>query len=320
TDDPNVEVLQILGEWYLLPQDGFADGELTVNLTEYGFCGLDVDQEVIVLGPTLQPSIMSNDACRGELVTLIPVLEEDAELVWQLTPDSSVATDFPLPFPYSQPGLYFPSLTASANGYCTGTYVDTVEIFEPSRPLLLCDADCDGGRGCEVNFDAVSVCVGVQNPQEYSSIEWYVRRQFFPGAEAEIEIAVDDLVPCEENRVRMVGFDTNGCRVEVAENIEFTDVLLYAPNAFTPNADGYNDVFKPVISGAPVDYSIHIFDRWGNTVFESNDPYEPWHGNVEGRDFYNDPEIYSYIIKFLPCQPEEEEKEMVVTGMITLIR
>jgi len=320
TNDPNVEVLQVLGDWYLLPQEGFNDGELTVSLTEFGFCGLDFDEEVIVLGPSLSPSISSNDACRGGLVTLIPVLEQEADLIWQLTPDSSLAIDFPPPFIYSQPGIYFPSLTASAPGFCSGTYVDTVEIFDPIRPILLCDADCDGGRGCKVSFDAVSICVGLENPESFHSMEWFVRRQFFPGQGPEIEIAVDDLIPCEENLVRMVGIDSNGCLVEAKENIEFTDVLLYAPNAFTPNADGINDVFRPVISGDPVDYSMRIFDRWGNLVFESFDPEEPWLGNVEGEEFYNDPEIYSYIVQFLPCQPEEEEEEMVVTGMITLIR
>ncbi len=320
TDDPNVEVLQILGNWYLIPQEGTADGELTINLTEFGFCGIDFDQEMITLGPTLEPEILSEDVCRGGLVTLVPLLEQDASLVWQITPDSTLNVDFPPPILYPQPGLYFPSVMASAEGYCDGSYTDTVEVFDPIRPFLRCDADCDGGQGCSVTFDAVSVCVGLQNPELFNSFEWYVRRSFFPAAGSEVEIAIDDLVPCEENLVRLVARDENNCRVEVAENIEFTDVLLYAPNAFTPNADSFNDVFRPAISGAPVDYSMRIFDRWGNLVFETNDPEEPWLGNVEGKEHYSDAEVYSYLIEYLPCQPEEEEKRIKRTGMITLIR
>jgi hypothetical protein len=75
-----------------------------------------------------------------------------------------------------------------------------------------------------------------------------------------------------------------------------------------------------VISGDPVDYSLRIFDRWGNLVFETIDPEEPWLGNVEGTEHYSDAEVYSYIIEYLPCQPEEEEKTIKRTGMLTLIR
>jgi len=320
TDDPSVEVLQVLGDWYLLPQEGTADGDLIVNLTEFGFCGIDFDQEVLSLGPTLKPAILGEDVCRGGRVTLIPALEQDADLVWQLTPDSSLNVDFPPPVLYAEPGLYYPSVLASAEGFCDGMYTDTVEVFDPIRPFLFCDADCDGGQGCSVTFSAASVCVGLQNPELFNSFEWYVRRRFFPSNGPEVEISIDDLVPCEDNLVRIVARDENNCKVEATENIEFTDVLLYAPNAFTPNADSFNDVFKPIISGEPVDYSLRIFDRWGNLVFETRDPKEPWLGNVEGEEHYSDAEVYSYLVEYLPCQPEEEEKKIKRTGMITLIR
>lgn len=321
TDDPNIEILQILGDWYLIPQEGALDGVLNINLTEFGLCGIDFDQEIITLGPSLNPMILSDDVCQGGSVTLFPVLDQDADLVWQITPDSSLIVDFPPPIFYAQPGLYYPSVTASAIGFCEGNYVDTVVVFEPLRPVLFCDADCDGGRGCKVTFDAASICVGLQNPDLFNSIEWYVRKSFFPAAGSEVEIPVDDLVPCEDNLVRIVAIDANNCRVEVTENIEFTDVLLYAPNAFTPNADSFNDVFKPIISGNPVNYSLRIFDRWGNLVFETTDPEEPWLGNVEGKDYYSDADMYSYIVEYLPCQPEEEEEKRIKrTGMITLIR
>ena len=207
-----------------------------------------------------------------------------------------------------------------ADGFCDGTYVDTVEVFDPADPMLFCDADCDGGVGCKVTFGNGSVCIYVRNPEEFNAFEWYVRREFFPEPVNEIEISVDDLVPCEDNFVRLAAIDENGCEVNAMENIEFTDVLIYVPNAFTPNADGFNDSFRPVLSGDPVEYSLTIFDRWGSVVFESNDPQEPWAGNVEGKEYYSDTELYTYIIEFLPCQPEEEEKKEKRTGMITLIR
>jgi gliding motility-associated-like protein len=48
-------------------------------------------------------------------------------------------------------------------------------------------------------------------------------------------------------------------------------------NVFTPNGDGINDVFDPGIAGE-TDYSMKIYNRWGEKVFESNDSKVLWDG------------------------------------------
>jgi gliding motility-associated-like protein len=58
---------------------------------------------------------------------------------------------------------------------------------------------------------------------------------------------------------------------------------IATPDAFTPNADGMNDVWQPLFSNACIidstSYLLHIFDRWGNLIFSSNSFNEPWKGN-----------------------------------------
>jgi len=59
------------------------------------------------------------------------------------------------------------------------------------------------------------------------------------------------------------------------------DCNVYIPNAFTPNGDGINDEWMPVI--CPVDeYELNIFNRWGELIFTTLDQYEPWRGLVIG--------------------------------------
>ena len=62
-------------------------------------------------------------------------------------------------------------------------------------------------------------------------------------------------------------------------------VLIYIPNAFTPNNDGINDAFKVVISEV-TRYELSIYNRWGELVFFSEDPDEVWVGNVNGGEHY----------------------------------
>lgn len=61
------------------------------------------------------------------------------------------------------------------------------------------------------------------------------------------------------------------------------ELLIWIPNAFTPNNDQRNDIFLPVFS-APnyvTTYNMMIFDRWGNLVFVTEDPYLGWDGRTK---------------------------------------
>ena len=45
--------------------------------------------------------------------------------------------------------------------------------------------------------------------------------------------------------------------------------------------EGHNNMFKPVISDFdPVNYDFTIFNRWGQSIFQTNDPNEAWTGEV----------------------------------------
>jgi gliding motility-associated-like protein len=57
---------------------------------------------------------------------------------------------------------------------------------------------------------------------------------------------------------------------------------FYIPNAFTPNQDGYNDIYKPFIFGNIKKYEFLIFDRWGNKVFETDKISSGWNGKING--------------------------------------
>jgi len=68
------------------------------------------------------------------------------------------------------------------------------------------------------------------------------------------------------------------------------------PNAFTPNGDGKNDVFKPTINQAVQNFSFIVFNRYGEKVFETNEYGKGWDGTYKGK---NQPSgSYVYRITF----------------------
>lgn len=92
--------------------------------------------------------------------------------------------------------------------------------------------------------------------------------------------------------------------------------LIFVPNVFTPNNDGINDNFYPVINCELDDYQIYIFNRWGKLIFESSDQYEVWNGKYQGNDV---PEgVYFYRINYLHLNTNSSEDYK--TGSVTLYR
>jgi len=105
-------------------------------------------------------------------------------------------------------------------------------------------------------------------------------------------------------------------------NLETRDCSCptYVPNAFSPNGDGLNDLFRPVINCPVENYDLRIYNRWGNEVFASNDPNQNWNGaSLQEGDFFTQSEIYFYIIRFdNSLQPLSETLEF--SGSLTLLR
>jgi gliding motility-associated-like protein len=91
------------------------------------------------------------------------------------------------------------------------------------------------------------------------------------------------------------------------------DFTIFVPNIFTPNADGMNDVFIPVTRGIKF-YSLMLFDRWGEKIFESSDPSLGWDGTQKGVACAND----IYLWKLSVSGNNGEAKEM--QGHVTLSR
>lgn len=101
--------------------------------------------------------------------------------------------------------------------------------------------------------------------------------------------------------------------------VEFTECsdLLFAPNAFTPNADGINDQFS--IQGAGIEsFELMIYDRWGQQVFYSRDPAKAWDGSSNGTPCAGG--IFHWIVTYTGGGVTLLEKEQRKTGFVLLVR
>jgi len=93
------------------------------------------------------------------------------------------------------------------------------------------------------------------------------------------------------------------------------DLIVFIPNAFTPNASGpnQNEGFKAIISGEKT-MELIVFDRWGEIMFITNDVNEKWNGMYKGQPAQQD--VYAYQLNVTALNDEV----YTYTGTITLIR
>lgn len=82
----------------------------------------------------------------------------------------------------------------------------------------------------------------------------------------------------------------NNCKDTITKSIHIEEIQrkFVFPNVFTPNGDGENDYFRPVIQDFKDDLqyefvTFKVFDRWGNIVYENQNPAEGWDGTYKGK-------------------------------------
>lgn len=88
---------------------------------------------------------------------------------------------------------------------------------------------------------------------------------------------------------------------------------IYIPNAFTPNADGSNDVFR-VYGTAINSILLKVYNQWGELVFSSTDLVNGWDGNYKGNK--SPASVYSYTLE----AKMQDGTEVIKKGTFTLIR
>lgn len=89
-----------------------------------------------------------------------------------------------------------------------------------------------------------------------------------------------------------------GCMREITQIIEVKgELVVYVPNAFTPNGDGINDLFAPVMRNYNEDeYSFTIINRQGEIVFQTSDTELKWNGEEPAAEHYVQDAVYLWIL------------------------
>ncbi len=113
-------------------------------------------------------------------------------------------------------------------------------------------------------------------------------------------VRVTDIAGC-------IGYDTVFVKV-------YAGPAYYIPNAFTPNGDGLNDVFRPIPVGVVRTEWFRVFNRYGETVFETNQWMKGWDGSFKGKK--QPIGAYVWVIKGV----DRDGKTIEMKGTVMLVQ
>lgn len=150
------------------------------------------------------------------------------------------------------------------------------------------------------------ICPGQQlilNPGSYAQYEWQdlsTNSTFTVTQTGDYWVNVTDADGCK-------GTDTVNILVECRE--------VFFPSAFTPDGNGLNDSFGPLGDvGGLTDYQLTVFNRWGQKIFESQNPLDRWNGQWQGK--IQTHQSFVWVASFkLNGQPQQTRQ-----GFVMIIR
>ena len=239
-------------------------GTYWVELTDS--CGSTVTDTINVVYTPLPAVQLGNDTtlCQGEPLTL-DATTSAATYLWQ---DNSTNPTFTV----TLQGTYWVELTDS----CGSTVIDTMNVDYDPLPAVQLGNDTTFCQGETLTLDATT------------SAATYLWQDNSTGPTFNVDLEGAYWVEV-----------TNSCGIFYDTLIAYSencDCHLYVPNTFTPDLDNLNDQFAPVSDCAFTEYSLLIFNRWGEQIFESSHQSNYWDGKYKGSLCQTG--VYIYSVKY----------------------
>ena len=206
---------------------------------------------------------------------------------------------------YTDPGCYDVSLTVTNAAGCFITETQTEMVCVYAIPDALFTVSQDSMPTSEPVFELTNLSTNA-----YTYL-WDFGN--FTTSTATNPIQTYNAA-ASEYVITLFAYNQFGCYDSMFLTVAVTeDLLYYVPNTFTPNGDGTNDIFLPVLTAGfdPTSYTLLIFNRWGEVLFESHDPAVGWDGQYKPMLRVGNAEL-----KLNPCNYEDIMQDGTYTWKI----
>jgi gliding motility-associated-like protein len=283
------------GVYWLNVVDGFCSASDTISIT---VSQIDVSfgvSDTIGCDPLQVDFTDLSESNPGNIISWL----------WDLG-DNTLSSDQNPSVTYTSSGIRSISLTVSNNFGCTATQSENIEIIVIPSPTA--------------NFSISPSAVFSNDVVQFNDASTNATSWLWDFGNGTFSNSTNPTYTYENSGTYdVVLIVTNeNCVDTAAATLTVKDpFFIYVPNAFTPDGNEFNQVFKPILSGSfdPYDYQLIIFNRWGEVVFESFNVNIGWDGSY-GTEVAPDG---NYIWKIILGNKNSASKE-IFTGHFSLLK
>lgn len=284
------------------------EGDNFIDFTQQSFSSYGNTETYCENIPPLEVSIKPvTSICAGKPVQFISTFKGSVvKWTWNFGDQTVVEGDSIIAHSYAVAGTYTVKLTGSSG--CKETESTIQLLVNPpvitNQTIQLCQGD-----SILVNNHYLSKAGIYADTLQGSMCDSIVRSEIVINILQHVSI---DSVLCKGDSLLLgnlkiieagIYIDTlpgNPCRKIYTYNIISKDCVcdVKVPNVFSPNGDGKNDLFMPVIACGNnlSDFVLQVYNRWGKAIFETDNPKEGWDGNFNGIPAPSD--VYVYVLKY----------------------
>ena len=230
-----------------------------------------------------------------------------AVLLWDFGENGATSNAILPTHVYTTPGCHNVSLTVTVPPGCSATQTYPCLINTTAQPVAQFTANPQSASILDPLVSFTNTSSGATSwvwsfGDSTSSTDWSPQHLYDAVGTYHVYLAVSNADGC---------VDTMWMDIIVNDYHTF-----FVPNAFTPNGNGSNDEFGPEFTNILSEqYDFYIFDRWGNMVFESHDPYKKWNGRWHGDGDKVQQDVYVYKIFYL----DNMYGEHALIGSVTVL-
>lgn len=212
---------------------------------------------------------------------------------------------------FENAGYYDVTLTATSNNGCVNSETFANYIYVEAYPVT-------SFSPTNILVTSLQPVVNYENTSTgASSYVW----DFGDGSASSSSVNPTHTFPAETAgsfTVTLIASSPIGCLDTTYGYVRVEEVLIYyLPNTFTPDGDNFNETFKPVFTDGfdPYSFSMFIYNRWGEVVWESHDTTVGWNGRYGGLPVQDG--TYTWKIEFKTSMNDERIMDV---GHVNIIR